>query len=92
MSGCPAHVFIPAETHRKLDLKSALCTFIGYAENQGTRVYRLYQPEIEKIITSWDVVFDEADNSKHHIPEPVTNQEGDSARIPFNNLSKLAST
>ena len=80
--GCPAHVFIPAETRRKLDPKSVECTFIGYAESQGTRVYRLYQPETGKKITSRDVVFDEADNQKNHIPAPAINPEGCTYQIP----------
>ena len=57
--GCPAHVLIPAETRRKLDRKSARCIFIGYAEDQGTRVYKLYNETTGRVITSRDVVFDE---------------------------------
>ena len=57
--GCSAHVLIPAETRRKLDRKSASCIFIGYAENQGTRVYKLFNEQTRKEITSRDVVFDE---------------------------------
>lgn len=83
--GCPTHVFIPAENRRKLDPKSAQCTFIGYTENQGTRVYKLYQPDSGKTIISRDMVFDEADNQQHHIPEPAAHQEGDPAasKTPF---------
>ena len=81
--GCPTHVLIPTENRRKLDSKSAQCIFIGYAEKQGTRVYNLYQPNTGKTITSQDVVFDEADNQKHHISEPATNQEVDTVMTQF---------
>ena len=57
--GCPVHVLVPAETRRKLDPKSVTCTFVGYAEDQGTRVYKLYHEETKRVITSRDVVFDE---------------------------------
>ena len=40
--GCPAHVLVPAETRRKIDPKSVRCLFIGYAEDPGTQVYKLY--------------------------------------------------
>ena len=85
--GCPTHVLIPAENRRKLDSKSAQCIFIGYAENQGTRVYKLYQPNTGKTITSRDVVFDEADNQKHHIPEPVMNPDVDTVMTSVNEES-----
>ena len=75
-------MFIPAETRRKLVPKSVECTFIGYAESQGTRVYRLYQPETGKTITLRDVVFDEADNQKNNIPAPAINPEGGTYQIP----------
>ena len=55
---CPAQVLIPAETRRKMDSKSASCIFIGYAENQGTRVYKLFNKQRRKEITSREVVFD----------------------------------
>ena len=57
--GSPTYVLVPAETRRKLDLQSVTCTFVGYTEDQGTRVYKVYHKETRKTITSWDVVFDE---------------------------------
>ena len=57
--GCTGYAHVPAETRRKLDRKSVSCIFIGYAEDQGTRVYKLYDKETKKILTSRDVVFDE---------------------------------
>ena len=85
--GCPMHVLIPGETRRKLDPKSAECIFIGYAESQGTRVYKVYQQETRKTVASRDVVFDEVDNHRYHhqgTPAPPANAAGDLARIPFN--------
>ena len=58
--GCPAHVLVPAETRRKIDPKSVRCLFIGYAEDPGTQVYKLYHKETRKTIVSRDVVFDES--------------------------------
>ena len=39
--GCPVHVLIPEQKRGKLDPKSAECIFIGYAESQGSRVYKV---------------------------------------------------
>ena len=85
--GSPVHVLIPGEKRRKLDPKSAECIFIGYAESQGTRVYKVYQQETGKMFTSRDMVFDEVDNQRYHrqgTPAPSTNKAGASARIPLN--------
>ena len=76
--GSPAYVHVPAETRRKLDPKSVSCIFIGYAEDDGTRVYKLYQKETGRIITSRDVVFDEINRSKD-IPDPRLNTDIDAA-------------
>ena len=54
------HVVVPAETRRKLDPKSLTCTSVGYAEDQGTRVYKLYHKETKRVRTSRDVVFYES--------------------------------
>ena len=84
--GCPAHVLIPAENRRKLDSKSAHCTFLGYAENQGTRVYKLYQPETGKTFTSRDVVFDEVNNQRYYsqgTPGLPPNIPSGSAKVPI---------
>ena len=50
---------MPAETRRKLDWRSVSCIFIGYAEDQGTLVYKLYEQKTRKIFTSREMVFDE---------------------------------
>ena len=58
--GCSVNVLIPAEARHKLDPKSVLCKFIGYAEDQETRVYKLYHKETGKTHISRYVVFDQA--------------------------------
>lgn len=45
-----------------------LCTFIGYAEDQGTRVYQLYHKETGKTEISRDLVFDEAHRGLRSLP------------------------
>lgn len=65
---CLAHVLVPAETRCKLDPKSVLCKFIGYADDQGMRVNKLYQKEMGKTMISRDVVFNEAHRGHHSLP------------------------
>ena len=74
--GCPAHVLVPAETRRKLDPKSVTCTFIGYAEDQGMRVYKLYHEETKRVITSRDVVFDESPGEEKAEETRLSAEEG----------------
>ena len=50
--GCLAHILVLAETRRKLDPKSVTGMFVGYAEDQGARVYKLYHEETKRVITS----------------------------------------
>ena len=86
---CPADVLIPAETRRKLDRKSTSCIFIGYAEDQGTRVYKLYNEQTRKVITSRDVVFDEnASTGKGKGVVEEMEEEGESSQesTPMNRI------
>ena len=80
--GSSVHVLVPAETRRKLDPKSVLCKFIGYAEDQGTRVYKLYHKETGKTLISRDVVFDEA-HREHYDQRAQGNLEKDLAITPL---------
>ena len=93
--GCPAQVHIPAETRRKLDRKSAPFIFIGYAEDQGTRVYKLYNEQTRKVITSRDVVFDEntlARKEKGVVEEMEQERESWPTRAPMSrNISQHTS-
>ena len=55
MFGCKAFVHILKEERTKLDEKSTLCIFVGYADEEFG--YGLWDPEKRKIIRSRDVVF-----------------------------------
>ena len=58
--GATAWVHIPSEKRQKLDPKSVKCVLVGYEEDAGTRVYRLYNPITKKVILSRDVIIDES--------------------------------
>lgn len=58
--GSTAWVHIPKEKRRKLDPKSRRCILVGYDEDAGSKIYRLYDPEHKTIIRSRDVVIDES--------------------------------
>jgi len=45
---------------QKLHPKSVRCLLVGYEEDAGTRVYRLYNPPTSKILVSQDVIIDES--------------------------------
>jgi len=57
--GATAWVHIPKERRQKLDPKSIKCIPVGYEEDAGSRVYRLYDPSRKKIVLSHDVIIDE---------------------------------
>lgn len=58
--GATAWVHIPKEKRHKLDAKSIRCILVGYDEDTGSKVYRLYEPLQKKIIRSRDVIIDES--------------------------------
>ena len=53
-------VHVPSEKRQKLDAKSVRCLLVGYEEDAGSRVYRLYDPVKRKVIVSRDVMIDES--------------------------------
>jgi hypothetical protein len=55
--GCIVYAHVPKEKRSKLDDKSVKCIFIGYSIE--TRNYRLFDPQVKKVIISRVVVFDE---------------------------------
>ncbi|GAA0176229.1 transmembrane signal receptor [Lithospermum erythrorhizon] len=71
--GCLAHVHIPKVQRSKLDKRSAVCVFLGMSS--GTKGYRLYNTETNKIIVSRDVVFEES--KKWNWNEIAGPQEGE---------------
>ena len=46
--GCDAYAYVSDEKRTKLDSKSVKCIFLGYYE--GTKCYRLFNPETKKIV------------------------------------------
>ena len=60
--GCDAYAHVSDEKRTKLDSKSAECIFLGYYE--GTKSYRLFNPEAKKIVKSRDVKFVESEKLK----------------------------
>jgi hypothetical protein len=57
--GCTAYAHVPKERRTKLDSKTTKCIFLGYYE--GSKAYRLYDPETKKVVKSRDVIFVEQD-------------------------------
>ena len=54
---CDAYAHVSYKKRTKLDSKSVKCIFRGYYE--GTKCYRLFNPQTKKIVKSWDVKFEE---------------------------------
>ena len=59
---CDAYAHVSDKKRTKLDSKSVKCIFLGYYE--GTKCYRLFNPETKKIVKSWDVKFAEVRETK----------------------------
>ena len=55
--GCIGHIRKTKPNLTKLEDRSTPMVFLGYAE--GTKAYRLYDPSGDKILVSYDIVFDE---------------------------------
>jgi hypothetical protein len=56
--GCIAYAHIPDAKKKKLDDKGEKCVFFC-GINEGSKAYKLFNPLINKIMTSRDIVFDE---------------------------------
>ena len=54
---CISHVRKTKLNLTKLEDRSTPMVFLGYVE--GTKAYRLYDPRVDKVLVSRDVVFDE---------------------------------
>jgi len=50
---------IPSANRRKLDQRAQKCRMIGYVEDSGSRVYRLYDAATRQVLVSRDEIFDE---------------------------------
>ncbi|GAA0159622.1 transmembrane signal receptor [Lithospermum erythrorhizon] len=55
--GCLAHVHVPKPGRVKLDDRSKTCIFLGL--NEGTKGYRLFDVQTERVVISRDVLFEE---------------------------------
>jgi len=58
--GWLAYRHVLAQTRRKLDPRAIKRGLIGYDENSGSRVYRVFDEEARQVFMTRDVVFDEA--------------------------------
>jgi len=82
--GSTTWVHVPKEKRLKLDPKSVKCLLIGYEEETGSKIYRLYDPIRKAEIRSRDVIINEAGSGPEQVansnpgveiswePEPVT--------------------
>ena len=88
MFGCVAYAHIPKQEREKFDEKGEKNIFVGYIDE--SKGYRLYNPKINKMVISRDVIFNESstwnwesDSNQgpklFEIIEPVINQEGSSS-------------
>jgi len=50
---------VPAQKWSKLDACSTKCILVGYDENSGSKVYHVYDPTLNRIVSSRDVIIDE---------------------------------
>ena len=63
MFGCKAFAHILKEHRTKLEDKATPCILVGYGDPEFG--YRLWNPELEKIFRSRDVVFRESQNCEN---------------------------
>jgi hypothetical protein len=57
--GCDAFILLPETQRSKLDAKSVKGIFVGYGEADGVKGYKVYDPELSKVVVSRDVIFNE---------------------------------
>ena len=57
--GSVTYTLVPAQKRSKFDARSTKCILVGYDENSGSKVYRLYDPTLNRIVSSRDVIIDE---------------------------------
>ena len=57
--GSATYTLIAPEKRKKLDPRSQKCILLGYDEEAGTKVYRVYDPATKRIFSSRDVIIDE---------------------------------
>ena len=57
--GSTTYTLIPEAKRQKLDSRSAKCILLGYDEEAGSKVYRLYNPATKRVLSSRDVIINE---------------------------------
>ena len=65
--GCNVFVHVPDPKRKKLDKKSISCIFVGYPE--GSKSYKVDNPNTTKFLRSNDVVFLETVSATSHLKE-----------------------
>jgi len=65
--GCTDYHHIAAATRTKLDPRGKKCRLIGYAEDSGSRVYRLYDEAVGQVVVSRDLNCDEGKTSDSNL-------------------------
>jgi len=70
--GSVAHTLVPGAKRSKLDPRSVKCILVGYDQDAGSNVYRIYNPTTKRIVSSRDVILDERGNKN----ESNTEQRG----------------
>ncbi|CAH9070529.1 unnamed protein product [Cuscuta europaea] len=84
--GCKAFAHVSKELRQKLDLKSNPCIFIGYGDEEFE--YRLWDPEVKKVIRSRDVVFHE--NEFHECAPIIRKQHTPEDEVPVSSNIPLS--
>ena len=84
--GSTAWVHVPKEKRRKLEAKSIKGIFVGYEEEAGTKVYRIYDPKAKQVMVARDVIIDESNNVS---PDTVTDNLGQKTTIDWEPESQI---
>jgi len=78
--GSVTYTLIPAEKRRKLDPKSAKCILLGYDEDAGSKVYRVYDQGSKWIVCPSDVIIDEA--RRNTVSEGIAEEDEMEIQLP----------
>jgi len=71
--GCTVYRQIPAANRNKLDRRAQKCRLIGYTEESGSRVYRVYNEGPKQVSVRRDVVLEEESRQSLPHSSPNTN-------------------
>jgi len=78
--GSVTYTLIPAEKRRKLNPKSAKCILLGYNEEAGSKVYRVYDQGSKGIFCSSDVIIDKT--SRNTVSEGIAEEHEMEIQLP----------